>query len=174
MMLTIAHFQGHHVDLLRTMMMTVLEMRVTAAKMGISTPDVGIIISVIIISVIIISVISSSSASSHHHQHQLIIITIISSSSASSHHHNENLLDLHLMVTNQRKDKVERAVVDTWINDLAGRVNATNPGGEMSMIFIICTICMVYMIFIICTIFIICNILLVYMLCYRTKPNASQ
>ena len=143
MMLTIAHFQGHHVDLLRTMMMTVLEMRVTAAKMGISTPGVGIIISV-------------------------IIISIISSSSASSHHHNENLLDLHLMVTNQRKDKVERAVVDTWINDLAGRVNATNPGGEMSMIFIICTICMVYMIFIICT------ILLVYMLCYKTQTNVSQ
>ena len=68
MMLTIAHFQGHHVDLLRTMMMTVLEMRVTAAKMGISTPNVGIIIIFIIISII-----SSSSASSHHHQHQLII-----------------------------------------------------------------------------------------------------
>ena len=72
------------------------------------------------------------------------------------------------MVTDQRKDKVERSVVDTWINDLAGRVNATNPWSEVSMIFMICTICMIYMIFIICT------ILLVYMLCYRTKTNASH
>ena len=72
------------------------------------------------------------------------------------------------MVTDKRKDKVERAVVYTWINDLARRVNATNPRGEMSRIFMICTICMIYMIFI------ICMILLVYMLCYRTQTNASQ